>query len=89
MNILLGFQHSLCQNLTAPIYFSRYCTCIEVLGSSSSPCLQAVLRLSLQSSVLDNSFAFCSVFLKDCLSVLLSKWTIKWLVIAMDHTTVF
>lgn len=43
--ILLGFHHSLCQNLTAPVYFSKSCICMEFSGSSFSPCLQVVLSL--------------------------------------------
>lgn len=43
--ILLGFQHFLCQNLTAPMYFFKSCICIEFSGSSFSPCMQVVLRL--------------------------------------------
>lgn len=78
--ILLGFHHSLCQNISALIYYiPSPAFAWNSQEVHSHPACKICSDCVLQSSVLDNSFGFCNVFLKEYLFVPSSKWTGQWL----------
>lgn len=72
--ILLGFYHSLCQNLSA-LMLSSPAFAWNSQEVYSHPACKICSDCVLQSCVLDNSFGFCNVFLKECLFVPSSKCT--------------